>query len=101
MLGCSFVGIAFQPYMYFLIAVEIGFDRYVQTHVKKKAWNPFRKRQRDIEAAAEAEAEMARRVAEAEAEAAAANEAAMAAPEPTSWKDRRRSQPRWGNATSK
>lgn len=101
MLGCSFVGIAFQPYIYFLIAVEIGFDRYVQTYVKKKAWNPFRKRQRDVEAAAEAEAEAARLAAEAAAEAAAANELARGEPEPTSWKDRRRSQPRWGNVASK
>jgi hypothetical protein len=43
LLGCSFVGIAFQPFIYFMIAVEIGFDRYVQTHVKKRVWNPFRR----------------------------------------------------------
>ena len=42
MLGGSFVGIAFQPFIYFLIAVEIGFDRYVQVYIKKRAWNPFR-----------------------------------------------------------
>ncbi len=46
LLGASFVGIAFQPFIYLLVAVEIGFDRYVQRHVKKKAWNPFRRRPR-------------------------------------------------------
>ncbi len=44
LLGASFVGIAFQPFIYQLVAVEIGFDRYVQRHVKKRAWNPFRTR---------------------------------------------------------
>lgn len=94
MLGSSFVGIAFQPYIYFLIAVEIGFDRFVQTHVKKKAWNPFRRRKREIETHAEAEA------AAAEAETKAAAEAEAARLEPA-MKDRRRSQPRWGTLASK
>jgi probable O-glycosylation ligase (exosortase A-associated) len=44
LLGASFVGIAFQPFIYLLVAVEIGFDRYVQTYVNKRVWNPFRKR---------------------------------------------------------
>jgi probable O-glycosylation ligase (exosortase A-associated) len=85
MLGCSFVGIAFQPYIYFLIAVEIGFDRYVQTYVKKRVWNPFRKRRRDIEAEAEPEPEP---------------EPEPVPPEPT-MADRRRTQPRWGTVTGK
>ena len=87
MLGCSFVGIAFQPYIYFLIAVEIGFDRYVQTHIKKRAWNPFRKRKRDIETEAGPEPEVE-------------TEPEPTPPEP-SMADRRRSQPRWGTAASK
>ncbi len=93
MLGCSFVGIAFQPYIYFLIAVEIGFDRYVQMYVKKRAWNPFRKRKREIEADAHAEAEAAL-VAQQEAE---------AEPEPvlSAAAERRRGQPRWGSVTGK
>jgi probable O-glycosylation ligase (exosortase A-associated) len=44
LLGASFVGIAFQPFIYQIVAVEIGFDRYVQHYVKKRVWNPFRKR---------------------------------------------------------
>lgn len=98
MLGSSFVGIAFQPYIYFLIAVEIGFDRFVQTHVKKRAWNPFRRRKREIEA--EAAREIEEEMSEAQAEAAAAQAAQIEA-EPVSWKDRRRDQPRWGTVTSK
>ena len=85
MLGCSFVGIAFQPFIYFMIAVEIGFDRYVQTYIKKRAWNPFRKRRRDAEAEAEPEPE--------------------AGPEPPASEpatgDRRRTQPRWGTVAGK
>ena len=50
LLGCAFVGIAFQPFIYFLIAVEISFDRYVETHVRQRVWNPFRRRKREIEA---------------------------------------------------
>ena len=85
MLGCSFVGIAFQPFIYFMIAVEIGFDRYVQTYIKKRAWNPFRKRRRDAETETEPEPE--------------------AGPEPPASEpttgDRRRTQPRWGTVTGK
>jgi len=44
LLGASFVGIAFQPFIYEIVALEIGFDQYVQRHVKKKVWAPFRKR---------------------------------------------------------
>ncbi|KKC27409.1 putative O-glycosylation ligase, exosortase A system-associated [Sphingomonas sp. SRS2] len=85
MLGCSFVGIAFQPFIYFIIAVEIGFDRYVQTHVKKRAWNPFRKRKRGFDAEPEPEPDLP--------------------PEPTepepSMGERRRTQPRWGTVNQK
>lgn len=95
MLGCSFVGIAFQPYIYFLIAVEISFDRYVQTHVKKKVWNPFRRRRREVEAEAQALAE--RQAAEAAAAAALAAEQAAAESKP----ERRRTQARWGSVPSK
>ncbi|MHA3791053.1 putative O-glycosylation ligase, exosortase A system-associated [Sphingomonas sp. YL-JM2C] len=90
MLGSSFVGIAFQPYIYYIIAVEIGFDRYVQIHVKRRVWNPFRKRRRDVEAEEEAS----------EAE-------ALPEPEPeperplSAAAERRRAQPRWGNVNGK
>jgi O-antigen ligase len=49
LLGASFVGIAFQPFIYQIVAVEIGFDRYVQRYVKKREWKPFRERRRDAE----------------------------------------------------
>lgn len=94
MLGCSFVGIAFQPYIYYIIAVEIGFDRYVQAYVKKRAWNPFRKRKRetDMEAQARAEVEAALLAAEPEPEPERPLSAAA---------ERRRTQPRWGNVNGK
>lgn len=85
MLGCSFVGIAFQPYIYFIIAVEIGFDRYVQTYVKKRVWNPFRRRKREREAEPQPEPEP-------EPEPAPALSAAA---------ERRRTQPRWGAVNGK
>lgn len=44
LLGASFVGIAFQPFIYEIVALEIGFDQYVQRHIKKKVWKPFRVR---------------------------------------------------------
>jgi len=44
LLGCSFVGIAFQPFIYYIVAIEIGFDRYVATYVRRRVWNPFRTR---------------------------------------------------------
>lgn len=100
MLGCSFVGIAFQPYIYFMIAVEIGFDRYVQTYVKKRAWNPFRRRKRELEAeAARAEQEGLQELAsQTDAEAEPAADEPKAKP---GFADRRRAQPRWGTVASK
>ncbi|MFP5455764.1 MAG: putative O-glycosylation ligase, exosortase A system-associated, partial [Alphaproteobacteria bacterium] len=87
------VGIAFQPYIYFLIAVEISFDRYVQTYVKKKVWNPFRRRRREVEAEAQAQAE--REAADAAAALAAEQAASKTKPE------RRRTQARWGSVPTK
>jgi probable O-glycosylation ligase (exosortase A-associated) len=85
MLGCSFVGIAFQPFIYFIVAVEIGFDRYVQTYVKKRAWNPFRKRKRDVEVERDEEVEPP-----------------LGTTDPApSMAERRRTQPRWGTVTGK
>ncbi|WP_340314085.1 putative O-glycosylation ligase, exosortase A system-associated [Rhizorhabdus argentea] len=89
MLGGSFVGIAFQPFIYLMIAVEIGFDRYVQTHIKKRAWNPFRKRRREIETEEQAQVEQ-----EAEPHPEAPT------PQPT-MAERRRTQPRWGTMSEK
>jgi len=85
MLGCSFVGIAFQPYIYYIVAVEIGFDRYVQTYVKRRAWNPFRKRRRDVGAD---ENPTNAEIVEPESEPAVPVSAAA---------ERRRTQPRWGS----
>jgi len=98
LLGCSFVGIAFQPFIYFLIAVEIGFDRYVQTHVEKRVWNPFRRRPRDIEKQrAEAEEERLEQLA-AEVEAQSRTEPPHGRPD---FADRRRAPPRWGTVAAK
>jgi probable O-glycosylation ligase (exosortase A-associated) len=88
MLGCSFVGIAFQPYIYYIIAVEIGFDRYVQMHIKKRVWNPFRRRRRDVEAEEDPDEELV----ELEAEPGPPLSAAA---------ERRRAQPRWGTVNDK
>ena len=97
LLGASFVGIAFQPYIYFIIATEIAFDRYVQTYVKRKVWSPFRKRRSTIEADERKAAEDAEALAEAEAAAAAETEAS-----PRGFAragEHRRTQPRWGSAS--
>jgi len=42
LVGSLFVGIAFQPFVYMLIAVQIGLDAYVRRHVRKVAPPPFR-----------------------------------------------------------
>lgn len=44
LMGASFVGIAFQPFIYEIVALEIGFDQYVQRNVRKHVWTPFRVR---------------------------------------------------------
>jgi probable O-glycosylation ligase (exosortase A-associated) len=49
LLGGSFVGIAFQPFIYQIVALEIGFDRYVQRYVRRRVWKPFRERRRDLD----------------------------------------------------
>jgi putative inorganic carbon (hco3(-)) transporter len=39
--GSLFVGIAFQPFVFMLIAVQIGFDTYVRRHVQREERQPF------------------------------------------------------------
>jgi probable O-glycosylation ligase (exosortase A-associated) len=41
LVGSLFVGIAFQPFIFMLIAVQIGFDNYVRRHVRKEEREPF------------------------------------------------------------
>ena len=41
LVGSLFVGIAFQPFIYMLIAVQIGFDNYVRRHVRGERQEPF------------------------------------------------------------
>jgi probable O-glycosylation ligase (exosortase A-associated) len=41
LVGTLFVGIAFQPFVYMLIAVQIGFDNYVRRHVTRELPTPF------------------------------------------------------------
>jgi hypothetical protein len=39
--GSLFVGIAFQPFIFMLIAVQIGFDSYVRRNMREEARMPF------------------------------------------------------------
>lgn len=43
LVGSLFVGIAFQPFIYMLIATQIGFDNYVRRHVRGEKREPFGK----------------------------------------------------------
>lgn len=88
MLGCSFVGIAFQPYIYLIVAVEISFDRYVQTYIKKRVWNPFRKNRHG-------------RSAEKEAELATIGPPVLSEEEPLPSDSGRRKIAKWGSAQGK
>ena len=49
-----FVGIAFQPFVYMLIAMQIGLDTYLTRRRKEAAWRPIKDmRTRMKEAAAQ------------------------------------------------
>jgi probable O-glycosylation ligase (exosortase A-associated) len=50
LLGASFVGIAFQPFIYQLIGAQIGLDTYLARKRSEGAWRPFRKEKRGEEA---------------------------------------------------
>jgi probable O-glycosylation ligase (exosortase A-associated) len=41
LVGSLFVGIAFQPFIFMLLAVQVGFDTYVRRHVQKAERVPF------------------------------------------------------------
>ncbi|MEZ5709405.1 MAG: putative O-glycosylation ligase, exosortase A system-associated [Blastomonas sp.] len=42
MIGSLFVGIAFQPFVYMLIALQIGLDTYLARRRQEAAWRPMR-----------------------------------------------------------
>ncbi|MBC7986405.1 MAG: putative O-glycosylation ligase, exosortase A system-associated [Sphingomonadaceae bacterium] len=44
MVGSLFVGIAFQPFVYMIVGVEIGLDTYLARRRKEAAWRPLRER---------------------------------------------------------
>ena len=42
LVGSLFVGIAFQPFVYMLIAMQIGLDTYLMRRRAEAAWKPIR-----------------------------------------------------------
>lgn len=42
LVGSLFVGIAFQPFVYMLIAMQIGLDTYLKRRRKESAWRPIK-----------------------------------------------------------
>jgi putative inorganic carbon (hco3(-)) transporter len=42
LIGSLFVGIAFQPFVYMLIAMQIGLDTYLARRRKEAAWRPIK-----------------------------------------------------------
>ena len=42
LVGSLFVGIAFQPFVFMLIALQIGVDSYLRRREKEAAWRPIR-----------------------------------------------------------
>ncbi len=43
MIGCLFVGIAFQPFVYMLVAMQIGLDTYLSRRRNEAVWRPLTK----------------------------------------------------------
>ncbi|WP_157220250.1 putative O-glycosylation ligase, exosortase A system-associated [Flavisphingomonas formosensis] len=41
LVGGAFVGIAFQPFVYLFVGVQIGFDTYLKRKRKEAAWRPL------------------------------------------------------------
>ncbi len=41
MIGAAFVGIAFQPFVYMLVGMQIGLDTYAHRRALEAAWKPF------------------------------------------------------------
>jgi putative inorganic carbon (hco3(-)) transporter len=42
LVGSLFVGIAFQPFVYMLVAMQISFDTYLSRRRKESAWRPIK-----------------------------------------------------------
>lgn len=51
LVGSLFVGIAFQPFVFMLIALQIGVDSYLSRKEKEAAWRPIRAEAKRAEAA--------------------------------------------------
>lgn len=45
MVGSIFVGIAFQPFVYMLVGMQIGLDSYASRRAKQASWRPARRNQ--------------------------------------------------------
>ncbi len=54
LVGSLFVGIAFQPFVYMLIAMQIGLDTYLARRRKEAAWRPIKDMRARMREAAEA-----------------------------------------------
>lgn len=52
LLGGAFVGIAFQSFLFFLLAAQIGLDTYLARKRSEQTWVPLRRRERAAVAAA-------------------------------------------------
>ena len=48
MVGCTFVGIAYQPFIYMLIAMQIGLDTYTARRRSEAAFKPLQQRVKEI-----------------------------------------------------
>lgn len=48
MVGCTFVGIAYQPFIYMLIAMQIGLDTYTTRRRSEAAFKPLQQRVKEI-----------------------------------------------------
>ena len=42
LVGSLFVGIAFQPFVYMMIAMQLGLDTYLSRRRKESAWRPIK-----------------------------------------------------------
>ncbi|MEP6174441.1 MAG: hypothetical protein ABJ143_07185, partial [Parasphingorhabdus sp.] len=44
LVGALFVGIAYQPFIYMLVALQIGLDTYISRRAAEAQWRPIKKR---------------------------------------------------------
>lgn len=49
LVGSLFVGIAFQPFVYMLVGMQIGLDTYLARRRGEAAWTPIRKQRRSLQ----------------------------------------------------